>query len=74
MEVKFKDISGIILCFFNVGLDFIGWRGIWVKFLECKFFGISFIGLSIINYVFFILIGVNIIYIDIFEFKVKLGK
>lgn len=74
LEVKFKDTSGTILCLFNAGLDFIGWRGIWVKFSECKPSGISFTGLSTINHVLFTLTGANTIYIDILEFKAKLGK
>ena len=74
LEVKFNDTNGTILCLFNAGLDFNGWRGIWVKFQECKPSGISFTTSSTINHVLFTLTGANTIYIDILEFKDSLGK
>ena len=42
LKVEFKDTSGTILCLFNASLNFSGWRGIWVKFSECKPSGILF--------------------------------
>lgn len=74
LKVEFKDTSGTILCLFNARLDFNGWRGIWVKFSECKPSGVSITSSSTINHVLFTLTGANTIYIDILEFKDKLGK
>lgn len=74
LKVEFKDTSGTILCLFNARLDFNGWRGIWVMFSECKPSGVSITSSSTINHVLFTLTGANTIYIDILEFKDKLGK
>ena len=74
LKAEFKDTSDNVLCLFNANLNFKGWRGIWVKFSECKPSGISVTSSSTINRVLFTLTGADTIYIDILEFKNSLGK
>ena len=73
LKVEFKNTSGNILFLFNANLDFKGWRGIWVKFSECKLSRIR-VTSSSISRVLFTLTGADTIYIDILEFKKRLGK
>ena len=74
LKAEFKDTNDKIFCLFNANLNFKGWRGIWVKFSECKPSRISVTSSSTINRVLFTLTGEVTIYIDILEFKNSLGK
>ena len=74
LKAEFKDSNDKIFCLFNANLNFKGWRGIWVKFSECKPSEISDTSSSTINRVLFTLPGKVTIYIDILEFKNSLGK
>ena len=59
---------------FQVNLDFTAWRGIWVKFSECKSTSNSLRAPTVIDKVNFILSDADIIYIDLLEFKSNVGK
>ena len=74
LKAEFKDTNDKIFCLFKANLNFKGWRGIWVKFSECKPSGISVTSSSTINHVLFTIPGKVTIYIDILEFKNSLGK
>ena len=74
LKVEFKNASGTIFCLFDANLNFQGWRGIWVKFSECKRSRISISSSSTSNLVLFTLSSADTIYIDILEFKDSLGK
>ena len=74
LKAEFKDTNDKIFCLFNANLNFKGWRGIWVKFSDCKPSGISVTSSITINRVLFTLTGEVTIYIDILEFKNSLGK
>ncbi|XP_068741846.1 chondroitin sulfate ABC exolyase-like [Montipora capricornis] len=73
LSIKFKENAGSSqnICSFDASLDFQGWRGIWVKFVECKPPGTSIAPTKVIL---FTLSGADIIYIDLLEFTSKLSK
>ena len=73
LEVQFKH-SSTIVAKFEVNLDFEGWRGIWVKFSECKSTSNSLWSPTVINEVNFVLSDADTIYMDLLEFKSSVGK
>ena len=73
LEVEFLH-STTTVGKFVVNLNFEGWRGIWVKFDECKPTSSSLNTPTVIDKVNFILRDADIIYIDLLEFTSKVGK
>ena len=75
LRVDFKHtfLTSTTVAQFQVNLDFQGWRGIWVKFSECKLASSSWSS-ALINDVNFVLSEADTIYMDLLEFKSKLGK
>ena len=67
LTVEFKN-SGKPVARFQANLDFEGWRGVWVKFHECKIDSASLKKLTVINEVNFVLNGADTIYIDFLQF------
>ena len=72
LQVEFKNTvqgsattSSTTVARFQVNLDFQGWRGIWVKFSECKLTTTSFSSGVEINDVNFVLRGADTIHIDL---------
>ena len=63
-----------IVAKFKADLNFAGWRGIWVKFEECKVSRSSLSGSTVIDEIKFVLSGIDTIYIDILEFKENLAR
>ena len=59
---------------FQVNLNFTAWRGVWVKFSECKPTSNSLTPPTVIDKVNFILSDADIIYIDLLEFKSNVGS
>ena len=77
LTVEFKNTapgSATTVARFQVNLDFQGWRGIWVKFSECKLTSTSFSSGAVINDVNFILSDANTIYIDLLEFPQSVSR
>ena len=68
LKIEFKDNRGTIVCRFYANLDFQGWRGIWVKFSECKPSEISISSSSSSSLVLFTVSAADTIYMDILEF------
>ena len=73
LDVEFKDSTSDIGTF-QANLDFQGWRGIWVKFDECKSTSTSLTPPAVIDEVNFVLSSADTIYIDLLEFKQSFGK
>ena len=75
LRVDFKHtfLASTNVAQFQVNLDFQGWRGIWVKFSECKLTSSS-LSSAVINDVNFVLSEADTIYMDLLEFKSRLGK
>ena len=68
MDIEFKQ-SHNLLGRFQVNLDFQGWRGIWVKFSECKVKGKALSKNSVeIDEVTFFLNDADTIYMDLLGF------
>ena len=67
LTVEFKN-SGKPVARFQANLDFEGWRGVWVKFHECKIDSASLKKPTVINEVNFVLNGADTIYIDFLQF------
>ena len=75
LRVEFKQTSTkAIVAQFRADLNFAGWRGIWVKFGECKITARSLTRGAVIDEVNFVLSGADIIYIDVLEFKGHLAR
>ena len=81
LQLEFKNTvqgsattSSTTVARFQVNLDFQGWRGIWVKFSECKLTTTSFSSGAVINDVNFVLHGADTIHIDLLEFLQSIGK
>ena len=72
IQVQFKHSSTVIGSF--TANDFKGWRGIWVKFIECKSAGNSLNSPTVIDEVNFIVSDAATIYIDKLEFLRNFGK
>ena len=70
LTVRFKHGTSIVGSF-HVNINFKGWRGIWVKFDECKSQRRT---RSTVNEVEFALSAADTIYIDLLEFKSSVGK
>ena len=68
MEVEFKH-SNSLVGKFPVNLDFQGWRGIWVKFSECKVK--KAVEIDEVN---FVLSDADTIYMDLLGFEGSFGK
>jgi len=68
LDVEFR-YSTTLVGKFQVNLDFKGWRGIWVKFSECKVKNSAEI-----DEVNFVLSDADTIYIDLLVFEKSLGK
>ena len=74
MDIEFKQ-SHNLLGRFQVNLDFQGWRGIWVKFSECKVKGKALSKKSVeIDEVTFFLNDADTIYMDLLGFEESFGK
>ena len=73
LEVEYKD-STTTVGSFAANLNFTGWRGIWVKFEECKLASGSLASPAVIDEVNFALSDADTIYIDLLEFQRILGK
>lgn len=74
MDIECKQ-SQNLLGKFQVNLDFQGWRGIWVKFSECKVKGKSMSKKSVeIDEVTFFLNDADTIYMDLLRFEGSFGK
>ncbi|KAL9985177.1 hypothetical protein ACROYT_G007547 [Oculina patagonica] len=74
LEVQFKcDMTTTVGCF-CANLNFKGWRGIWVKFAECKTTARSLDSPAVIDEVNFVLTDPDTIYIDALEFQRSLAK
>ena len=67
LTVEFKN-SGKPVARFQANLDFEGWRGVWVKFDECKIDSASLKKPTVVNEVNFVLNGADTIYIDFIQF------
>lgn len=74
MQVEFKRSSTTTVGVFTANLNFQGWRGIWVKFEECKSTTRSLKGGAVIDEVNFAVSDADIIYIDLLEFQRSLAK
>ena len=75
LTVEFKHSSSTSTATvgrFQASLDFEGWRGIWVKFDECKLTA-PLARSTIINEVNFVLSGADTIYIDMLQFLDSVG-
>ena len=74
MDIEFKQPHNL-LGKFQVNLDFEGWRGIWVKFSECKVKGKALNRKSVeIDEVNFLLNDADTIYMDLLGFEESFGK
>ena len=71
LTVEFKH-SGSTVGRFQANLNFLGWRGIWVKFDECKLTSTSL--RSSIDEVNFKLNGADTIFMDLLQFLKSFGK
>lgn len=71
--VELKHTS-TTLAQFEVNLEFQGWRGIWVKFSECKLTGASLTSPAVIDAVNFVVSDADTIFMDLLEFKSSVGK
>ena len=67
LKVEFKN-SGILVATFTAHLAFEGWRGVWVKFQECKVTSTSLDRPTKVDEVNFILREADAIYIDLLQF------
>ena len=74
MQVEFKRSSTTTVGGFTANLNFGGWRGIWVKFEECKSTRRSLKGGAVIDEVNFAVSDADIMYIDLLEFQRSLAK
>ena len=74
LQVEFKRSSTTTVGGFTANLNFQGWRGIWVKFEECKSTRRSLKGGAVIDEVNFAVSDADIIYIDLLEFQRSLAK
>ena len=72
IQVQFKHSSTVVGSF--TANDFKGWRGIWVKFIECKSTSNSLNSPAVIDEVNFIVSDAATIYIDKLEFLRNFGK
>ncbi|XP_078360182.1 chondroitin sulfate ABC exolyase-like [Oculina patagonica] len=74
LGVQFKRATTTTVGSFSANLNFKGWRGIWVKFAECKSTASSLAGRAVIDEVNFVLTDADTIYIDALEFQKSLSK
>ena len=74
MQVEFKRSTTTTVGGFTANLNFQGWRGIWVKFEECKSTRRSLKGGAVIDEVNFAVSDADTIYIDLLEFQRSLAK
>ena len=74
MEVEFKRSLTTTVGGFTANLNFQGWRGIWVKFEECKLTRGSLKRRAVIDEVTFAVSDADIIYIDLLEFQRSLAR
>ncbi|XP_022785064.1 uncharacterized protein LOC111325500 isoform X1 [Stylophora pistillata] len=72
LQVEFKYSSNTVGSF--TANDFVGWRGIWVEFKECRTADDSLDSPTAIDEVNFIGNGAQTIFIDKLEFKCSIGK
>ena len=73
LEVEFEH-SNKIVAKFKAYLNFQGWRGIWVRFSECRLTRKSITKCTIIDKVSFVLSDTDTIYIDLLEFQKSFSK
>ena len=74
LTVEFKRGSTTTVAGFRANLDFEGWRGIWVKFVECKSTRTSLNRPTVIDEVNFVLSDADTIYIDTLKFERSLFR
>ena len=74
LTVEFKRARTTTVARFRANLDFEGWRGIWVKFAECKLTRNSLNRPTAIEEVNFVLSDADTIYIDALKFERSLSK
>ena len=68
LQVEYEHSSKIVGRF-KANLNFQGWRGIWVKFSECRVTRTSVTKSTVIDKVNFVLSDADAIYIDLLEFQ-----
>ncbi|XP_078360186.1 chondroitin sulfate ABC exolyase-like [Oculina patagonica] len=73
LEVQYKHSSKLVAKF-KANLNFQGWRGIWVKFSECKLKRKSITKRTVIDTVNFVLSDADTIYMDLLGFEKSFGK
>lgn len=73
LQVEYEHSSKIVGRF-KANLTFQGWRGIWVKFSECKVSRRSVTKSTVIDKVNFVLSDADTIYIDLLEFQKSFAK
>ena len=73
LKVEFKN-SGILVATFTAHLAFEGWRGVWVKFQECKLTSTSLDRPTKVDEVNFVLREADTIYIDLLQFVRSMAK
>ena len=73
LQVEFEHSSNIVGRF-KANLIFQGWRGIWVKFSECRVSRKSVRKNTVIEKVNFVLSDADTIYIDLLEFQKSFAK